>query len=532
MIRLQSFAFARRRALIVCLLLAPLAGALAQPSPTPTPAPTPAPGLQNLGAPVNTEADEFGPSLTADGKTMVFNSRRGGEQYQNLYIAQFADGRWSEPAPLSVLNSPFNDETPFITPDGAMIFFASDRDGSLEMPADAQGRIRVSFDIYWSRRTPSGWSAPAPLPGGVNTAAHERAPALDLRNGRFFFSRWPFGDMGQSTVYQATYSSGTFGAIARLPAEINSGHQDTALTPAFDRPGYYFASRRPGGAGGWDVYYTEEQNGAFTAPENLGPEINTDQNDIYYVSVGGHVVLASNRPGGGGKYDLYAKLAPLTPRYEFLVRDSKTGAPLAARATVIFDGAPGVRAESGANGTFAAEPPAGSRRLRLQVERSGYLPYETEFDIAAVQSALEQPAADGIPFNALTRRDRETLQRTIDLVPIERGASFETRAIYFDFDQAVLKPESAPALEELLKFLRENAGARIEIIGHTDLHGGAEHNQRLSESRARAVRDFLVQRGVGAERLSVRGAGSSRPSVNATGPGADERNRRTEFVIQ
>ena len=88
--------------------------------------------IVNMGPEINTPFDDFAPSFTADGNTMVFNSKRLGEPYQNIYICRREGGRWTEARAIAEINSPYNDETPFITPDGAFIFFASDRDGSLE----------------------------------------------------------------------------------------------------------------------------------------------------------------------------------------------------------------------------------------------------------------------------------------------------------------------------------------------------------------------------------------------------------------
>ena len=114
--------------------------------------------LRNLSI-LNTAEDEFAPTVTADGKTLVFNARRGG-RYQDLFISQLQNGSWTEARPLTTLNSPFNDETPFISPDGKTIFFASDRDGSFELPPDEKGQVRVSFDLYWSHFDNGSWSAP------------------------------------------------------------------------------------------------------------------------------------------------------------------------------------------------------------------------------------------------------------------------------------------------------------------------------------------------------------------------------------
>jgi outer membrane protein OmpA-like peptidoglycan-associated protein len=104
--------------------------------------------------------------------------------------------------------------------------------------------------------------------------------------------------------------------------------------------------------------------------------------------------------------------------------------------------------------------------------------------------------------------------------------------IQFETNKSTIKPESDSLLEEITNVIKQNPQLkRISIEGHTDSTGADKHNQKLSEQRAAAVRDHLVQHGVEAERLSSRGWGKSRPiGDNSTATGREE-NRRVEFVI-
>ncbi|MEQ9364226.1 MAG: OmpA family protein [Leptospirales bacterium] len=477
-------------------------------------------GLVNLGEPVNTPLDEFSPSVTADGRTMVYNSKRFGERYQSLYMSERnAEGEWSTPRALRELNSIYNDEAPYITPDGKLIFFASDRDGSTEMPADASGRVRVSFDIYWSRKEANSdrWSRPLPVPGGVNTPDHERSPGMDLRTGRLFFARWPFGDFENSKIYEASYVGGRFVNAKELPQSINSGHQEAAFVPALDREnGYYFASRRPGGRGGWDIYYTSFADETYGEAVNLGERVNSEANDIYY-SVRERIgFLSSDREGGQGRYDIYgipvAEKQAEPPSAAFEVRDGKSGAPVQTRADVqrAPDGGHEQQATD-AQGRFALEANREHSRekVRVRIQEPGYLPFDQEYDLTAIAPGPER----------------------IELTPIQKDVSFDVHAIYFDANESVIKPESYETLEELADFLKTNNRLRLEIIGHTDLHGSHDYNIDLSLKRATAVRDYLVAKGLDPKRFQVKGAGFTRPVVNQKGEGFDEKNRRTEFRV-
>jgi OOP family OmpA-OmpF porin len=104
--------------------------------------------------------------------------------------------------------------------------------------------------------------------------------------------------------------------------------------------------------------------------------------------------------------------------------------------------------------------------------------------------------------------------------------------IQFETDKAAIKPESNALLTEITKVVQENVQIkRISIEGHTDSTGGDKHNKTLSEQRAASVRDYLVQHGVAAERLSSRGFGKTKPIGDNDTAAGREANRRVEFVI-
>ena len=266
---------------------------------------------ENIGQPVNTPGDEFSPSVTEDGSVMIFNAKRGGEKYQNLYFCKRTDKGWSEPRPFSGMNSKYNDEAPFLTPDGKLLFFSSDRDGSAEMPKDAKGRIRVSFDIYMSTRTPQGWTPPRRVSPPINSIHHERSPTFDVETRTLFFARWQFGDPTGSKIYAAKFTKSGFSKPVALPDSINAGHREAAFVPQGGGL-FHFASTRPGGKGGFDLYQVQrDDEGKFGSVTNAGETVNSPGDDIYFSRRGGLFYLSSNRAGGKGRYDIYGKSAVL-----------------------------------------------------------------------------------------------------------------------------------------------------------------------------------------------------------------------------
>ena len=465
-----------------------------------------------LPEPVNSPENDFAPSFTLDGNTMVFNSKRG-NTLQDIYICHRTDGRWGVPRPIDAINSPFNDETPFITADGKVILFASDRDGSIEAPRDAQGRVRVSYDLYWAQFYDGAWTRPMRLPGYVNTAMHERAPSLGPDKRSLYYTAWPFGNPAASRIMRAEIAGNIFTNIKALPNPINTNHHETAFIPDMHGNGFYFSSTRGGGYGGWDIYHVEFKDGMWSTPVNLGPEVNSKQNDFFYTRIGADSYLCSDRPGGAGKYDIWHRAVPQGIPMAALVRNKATRAPMssnvriAARRPRQADAID--RVLSGRDGMLRHELPAETSAAEVTVIEPGYLPFYRTYSPEEIKKGLA----------------------IIELVPIEKDISFDVNEIYFDYNLHDIKEESFRVLDAVVEFMKKNPRVRFRVIGHTDLHGTPEYNLKLSLRRANAVREYLISKGIAERRLEIEGAGMSRPKINQKGREADEQNRRTEFKV-
>jgi len=103
--------------------------------------------------------------------------------------------------------------------------------------------------------------------------------------------------------------------------------------------------------------------------------------------------------------------------------------------------------------------------------------------------------------------------------------------VYFDTDKATLRPDSYPQLKELVEYLQHHDDIRIEIAGHTDNAGTPAHNQQLSENRAGAIRNYLLQKGIGANRITARGYGATQPVADNSTEAGRQLNRRTEVHV-
>lgn len=472
----------------------------------------------NIGQPINTANADFAPSFTSDGKVLVFNSKRAGSRYQDIYISYLENGYWTDPVPVYSINSAYNDESPYITPDGAYIFFSSDRDGSYEMLANTSGQIKVSFDIYISKNINGQWDRPIQLPGDVNTVHHERTPSLSLDLQTIFYTSMPFGDISRARIVKAEYRDGRFVNPIALPSPVNVNAQDTGLVPSLDGKGYFFSSRRPGGFGGWDIYFVKYDNNVFGNPVNLGDKINSEGNEINLTLIGESIFFCSDRAGGYGSYDVYtSEITVEDDTLKIIVRDKKTKKPLQVEMKLsakVRDRKNGekeykITKKTDGKGEAVVKHKPQVKDLDVEINEDGYLPLFESFNIPALKGRA----------------------KVLELAPIEKEASFDIHSIYFDFESSKIKPESFPYLDSLAGYLKKYPTMKFEIIGHTDLHGTDEFNDRLSLERAESVRDYLVGKGLDEKRFTIKGKGKRQPIIPQLGPEFDEKNRRTEFKL-
>lgn len=234
------------------------------------------------------DVEEYEPRVSSDGQMMLMVRRRPG-QNADLYACTWTAKGWSEPAPLEAVNSPADELGPELSPSGDRLYFYSDRDGGLG-----------GYDVWVTRRTASGWSEPQNLGPSVNTAANEYGAALTPAGDRLYFSsnRARRGepvtspDAWRATVRERRARHDYDLYVAALDAEglptassapvhaLNTSHDEAspAVSPAGDF--VYFASDRPGGVGGYDVWRARLSGDHVAAPEGLGPAVNSTSNDL------------------------------------------------------------------------------------------------------------------------------------------------------------------------------------------------------------------------------------------------------------
>jgi outer membrane protein OmpA-like peptidoglycan-associated protein len=480
----------------------------------------------NLGESVNTEFNDYMPSITADEEILVttvalpIDRSRPFTLSQNIqedfFISIKKDGHWTEAMNMGPpINTPGNEGAQTISSDGRIMLFTA---------CHRPDRIGRSCDIYFSTRNNRGWDPPQNIGKPINSEAWESQPSISS-DGRciYFTSGRPGGYGGKDLWKSELGKDGYWQEPVNLGPKINTENDEVSPFIHPDNTTLYFSSNGHVGMGGYDIFRSQKDvNGDFSKHQNLGYPINTFKNEEYLVvnAKGNLAYFASDRPGSRRKdiynFELYPEARPVPVAYvKGQIYDASSKDLLSAKIELVdLDGSISVaQTISGKfDGKYLVCLPTG-RNYAFNVSKDGYLFHSENFSLKDLEDPTKPYLLD------------------IGLDKIQAGKSVVLKNIFFETDSYALKPESKTELDELVSFLNKNTGIKIEIGGHTDNVGTETYNQELSENRAKSVYDYLADHGIEKDRLEFKGYGLSKPiDSNETEEGRAN-NRRTEFTI-
>jgi len=499
----------------------------------------------NIGPGINTKDPEYFPTITVDGKTILFTrriveprSRPHGVQ-EDFYISNFDENtkKWGAAITLPKnINTLFNEGAPTIGPDGRSLIFVACSDMSgVNYGEGREGK--GSCDLFYTKKVGSRWLNPVNIPGYINTSLWETQPSLSADGKTIYFIREikNKGASDNADIYMSKLQeNGVWGQPIRLPEIINTPYAEESVLIHPDGKTLYFASKGHIGMGGTDLFISRmDENGNWSEPQNLGYPINTsyNENSLMVSPEGDIAFFASNRKGGYGELDIYyfelpADLRPTKTLYfEGVVYDINTKKPLGGKFELIDIQTGNIVVTEFADvetGEFTVSLPV-NREYALKVTHDGYA-YFSE------------------TFNMTVPEDQEVKHMDIPLIPNDKlGSEIVLANIFFDRNKAELKQESLVELANLMEYLNKNKSIKIEIGGHTDTRDEDAKNLELSTRRAKVVYEYLIQQGIASNRLSYKGYGEtqvlisddqiSKMSTEKEKEAAHQKNRRTVYKI-
>ncbi len=483
----------------------------------------------NLGPPINNSAGQLNPTVSPDGSELYYVSGGGAV----LWRARLDSGKASQPQPIQGLLNNIYTNKQF-----AMAHF-HDSIWNLvyrEMLPDSDLKLRApdAWDLHFREhlvrhlQTQMAADFFTQMIRCESTITPDGKDAIISENfgkeGSYGFA----GKGGEDLWIVTIGKDGSWDTVKYFNGKINSEYDETYPFLAADGATLYFTSNRPcptctpGTSGAQDIYRTQFNGVHWTDPVPLGPPFNSTSDD-YGFSIGPDgktAYFVSNRDGKSRLYQVNLRpqdtaIAP-KPVVELqgTVTDATTHKPLAAE--IFVDDLSAKEADfsvytDSISGNYVLAAQRG-HRFGIQAIAAGHLPRSERFTVPANE-----------PF------DRTQLDLALE--PVALGATMEFKNVYFDFGKADLLPESKLELDRVVLFLQKSANIFLEVGGHTDDVGSSAANQKLSEERASAVRDYLVSRGIAATRLNAVGYGKSKPLVKGNSEEARAKNRRVEMTI-
>ena len=484
--------------------------------------------INALKSNINKRYAELGPSIYHD-SILIFSTI----YCDTLIEIPFEDANPKYRPYFSYLNDSVTKAQPFLPE-----FFAS-FSGNIPDITFSQDEKRMYFseckinangklicDIYASQLNNKEWSAPIKLgplvndPSGEFTSIH---PALGFdkksKQDLLYFSSDKPGGNGSLDIWYAEID-----AQFNIEKSYNMGRKynssDNEITPYIDRATgtLYYSSNGFENLGGYDVFYAIDKGKSFDKPHNLGKPFNTSKDEFYFRTLNkNEYLMLSNRSDISRKNigdDIFVirkeeKKYFKINAYE-KINDSTE--QLIINPQITF-----VNAKDSAlyyNRYYIAKP---NETFTLELVQKGYIKNRKEY--------------------ALSNYTGDTCELKMYLEPIAINKEYRLNNIYFAYDKAELAPESKTELEQLITFLIQNPDLKIEIAAHTDNKGNADYNLKLSQERAKSVADYLISKGIYANRLVAKGYGMTQPVAYNNNPdGSDNpdgraQNRRIIFKV-
>ncbi|TAJ14115.1 hypothetical protein DMA11_06230 [Marinilabiliaceae bacterium JC017] len=435
---------------------------------------------------VGTDYDQVYFSSMRTEKKKRKRNRITGQGTSNIYVIRLdAKGKWTDPEPLDeTVNTEFDEGAAAMSHDGKEMYFTRCRYDNTKP---------VEPEIYTMKRSGGRWSEPQLVTLGGDTLMFAH-PALSTDGATLYFVSDMPGGVGGKDIWKTQQVGGEWGEPVNMGEDINTPGDEMFPYVRVDGT-LYFCSDTHVGYGGLDIFKALKDDEGKWQIINLGLPINSSADDfgIVFKSKQEDGLLSSSRGSAKGVDNIFHFILPkLEYELKGVVVDQKTGAPLAdAYLRLIGTDGTNVKLKIRDDGTFGSNLEPESEYVFL-VAAKNHFNHKEKISTVGLQENKE--------FNY-----------EIGLTSVERAIIL--RNIYFDAGTERLKQESQKELNRVVDILVNNTLVKVELGAHTDDTGDETENLVLSQKRAEQVMQYLIDKGVAAERLSAKGYGEGQPVV-------------------
>jgi OmpA-OmpF porin, OOP family len=490
--------------------------------------------IEALDKNVNSEYSEFNPLLSPDGKTLYFSRKNhpdnigGSNDREDIWYSELdSSGHWElakNMGPQFNNNGPnFINAIQAVTPDG--------RSAVMLLGNQYLGNNKMRAGVSISSNVGGQWSKPIPLTIKNDYNFNEKANYFLTNNRQTMILSVEREDTHGDRDLYVTFMQpdSIWSEPMNLGDVINSAGDESAPFLASDDKTLYFSSKGFSGYGESDIYVSRRLDDSWrnwTEPENLGPEINSPREDLFFNIPASSEYAYYSRGVGDSNTDIFRVKLPIVKSPDPWVTvkgkivDATTGQPVDAK--IVYERLP----DGKAMGISQTNPQTGEYEIRLPAGHQYGIRAEAKDKISESQNLdlkniKQDQVIEGKDFNL----------DPIRVAAVEENTTINLNNVFFDFDRATLKAESFPELDRIADLMKEKTAMEIEVSGHTDAMGPEQYNLTLSQRRATAVVNYLEKKGIDKSRLNVQFFGESKPADSNDNKEGRQRNRRVEFKI-
>jgi outer membrane protein OmpA-like peptidoglycan-associated protein/tetratricopeptide (TPR) repeat protein len=482
--------------------------------------------VRSIGPMINSRADEYFPSLSNDRQLLFYTRRANKSADEDLYFSKKTQSEWQPGSEVGGrFNSVYHEGMPALVRDGRKLYFTACGRSGVMGPCDLW---EADIDPQHGEISQS-----RPLQGVLNSERWESQAAVSCDGNKLFFaSNRPGGFGGTDLWMSQRQPDGSWGEPINLGNRINTPADEEAPFLTNDGNTLYFSSTGHPGLGEQDIFVSwKDTDGHWTSPVNIGPPVNTAFRELgFFLTADGLTgYFASDRPGGFGGMDIYTfelsdqlHSEPIT-FVEGFVRDSVLGIPL--QVTLEIDEVGSVKTDS--EGRFFKCVKAGTV-MDISTSRKFYHSYTRQFPIPKWDNVNLFPIeillrSDALPLGAKPDADPASTAQT---VPSRPGTKHKMEySVFFEFDQSNLSGEEVESMRNFIRKVQSKNVVHVEVIGYADDIGSDVYNLKLSEQRAKKVAVLLVQQEISIDQISIEGKGE------ISGEKTKEKSRRVDIRV-